>query len=126
MDKLGSPEHLGNRQALASKSVEKLKRQADARARFGDRIFSGSFDNTEVSARFKARPELMPNTLSDCLLELGYWHQLDWLRHAVYRDGGDSVHEASTRDWFVFYLLTEIRPRNRDEAKAALPRKLLV
>ncbi|NWD66397.1 hypothetical protein HX870_02010 [Pseudomonas gingeri] len=131
---------LGNLQALASKSVEKLKRQAEAIARFGDRIFSltdaeifcvsaldglapvdiGSFDNTEVSARFKARPELMPNTLSDCLLELDYWRQLYWLRHAVDRDGGDSVHEASARDWFVFDLLAEIRPRNRDEAKAVL------
>ncbi|MEA9997206.1 MULTISPECIES: hypothetical protein [unclassified Pseudomonas] len=131
---------LGNLEALATKSVEKLRRQAEARARFGDQIFSltdaevfcvsaldglepvdiGSFDNAEVAARFKLRPDLMPNTLSDCLSELAYWRDLYWLRHSVDRDGGDSVHEASARDWFVFEMLAEIRPRTKEEAKAVL------
>jgi len=131
---------LGDLQALADKSIEKVRRQAEAQARFGDRIFShtdaevfcisaldglqptgvGSFDSAEVSTRFKARPELMPNTLSDCLYELEYWNQLYWLRHAVERDGSDPAPEASARGSFVFELLARIRPRSREEAKAVL------
>lgn len=131
---------LGNLESLASSSVEKLRRQTEARARFGDRIFSytdaevfcasaldglepvslGDFDSAEVAGRFKGRPELMPNTLTDCLYELDYWSQLYWLRNAVERDCSDPAPEASARDWFVFNLLAEIRPRHRDEAKAVL------
>lgn len=131
---------LGNLEALATKSVERLRRQSEARARFGDRIFSltdaevfcvsaleglepvdtGSLDSAEVAARFKARPDLMPNTLSDCLSELAYWRDLYWLRHSVDRDGSSPAHEASARDWFVFEMLAEIRPRTKEEAKAVL------
>lgn len=131
---------LGNLESLAESSVEKLARQTEARARFGDRMFSltdaevfcvstleglepveiSSFDSTEVAGRFKARPDLMPNTLSDCLYELDYWCQLYWLRNSIDRDSSQLVHEASARDWFVFDLLTQIRPRSKEEAKAVL------
>lgn len=131
---------LGNLESLAESSVEKLARRTEARARFGDRIFSltdaevfcvsalegleivetGGFDNAEVSDRFKARAELMPNTLSDCLYELDYWRQLYWLRHSVDHDSSDAAPEASARDWFVFEMLAEIRPRSKEEAKAVL------
>lgn len=131
---------LGNLESLAQSSVEKLARQTEARGRFGDRIFSltdaevfcvstldglepveiSSFDSTEVAGRFKARPDLMPNTLWDCLYELDYWRQLYWLRNSINRDSSQLVHEASARDWFVFELLAEIRPRAKEEARAVL------
>ncbi|WP_244633965.1 hypothetical protein [Pseudomonas coleopterorum] len=131
---------LSNLESLAESSVQKLARQTEARARFGDRIFSltdaevfcvsaleelevvatGGFHEAEIADRFKARPELMPNTLSDCLYELDYWSQLYWLRHSVDQDSCDAAHEASARDWFVFEMLAEIRPRSKEEAKAVL------
>jgi hypothetical protein len=58
----------------------------------------------------------MPNTLSDCLHELDYWNQLYLLRNAIDRDASDGPREASARDWFVFGLLAEIRPRDKQEA----------
>lgn len=132
--------NLSNLESLARKSVEKAELQAEARARFGDLIFSdtdaevfcavtldgleccamGMLDKAEVAKRFKAKPDLMPNTLADCLRELDYWNRLYWMRNAVDRDLGDAAPEATARDWFVFDLLGEIRPRNRDEAKAVL------
>lgn len=131
---------LGNLEGLAKSSVKKLARQTEARARFGDRIFSltdaelfcesaldglepwDGFDlnKAEVAARFRARPEQMPNTLSDCIHELQYWNDLYWLRNACERYAGDPAPEASARDWFVFELLAEIRPRHKDEAKAVI------
>ncbi|QVE19580.1 hypothetical protein KGD89_04230 [Pseudomonas cichorii] len=78
----------------------------------------GDFDKAEVAERFKAHPDLMPNTLADCLHELGYWNQLYLLRNAVDRDASDGWAESTARDWFVFGLLAEIRPRNKTEALA--------
>lgn len=131
---------LGNLESLAKSSVEKLRRQTEARSRFGDRIFSltdaelfcasvldglkpvdgWDLGKSEVAARFKARPELMPNTLSDCIYELEYWSALYWLRNACERYAGDPAPEASARDWFVFELLAQIRPRHKDEAKSVI------
>lgn len=131
---------LGNLESLAKSSVEKLRRQTEARSRFGDRIFSLTdaevfcasvldglkpvdhfdLDKSEVAARFTARPDLMPNTLSDCIYELEYWNSLYWLRNACERYSGDPAPEASARDWFVFELLAQIRPRHKDEAKAVM------
>lgn len=131
---------LGNLESLAKSSVEKLRRQTEARSRFGDRVFSLTdaemfcasvldglkpvdgfdLDKSEAAARFKARPDLMPNTLSDCIYELEYWSALYWLRNACERYAGDPAPEASARDWFVFELLAQIRPRHKDEAKAVM------
>lgn len=100
---------LGNLESLANSSVEKLRKQTEARSRFGDRIFSLTdaevfcesalaglepidhfdLDKAEVAARFKARPEQMPNTLADCIYELEYWSSLYWLRNACARYAGD-------------------------------------
>lgn len=130
---------LGDLEGLAAKSIEKRHRQAEATARFGDSLFSdtdaewfcisvldgldrdriNASCSAEVAERFAARPDLMPNTLTDCLHEIGYWDQLSWLRHAV-SGSGDGPPEASARDWFVFGLLAEIRPRSSDESKAVL------
>lgn len=69
-----------------------------------------------VAERFKALPELMP----DCLHELAYWNDLHYLRKAC-DTSGDYEHrmESSARDWFIFGLLAELRPRTREEAKNA-------
>ncbi|MBN9696505.1 MAG: hypothetical protein J0L85_11985 [Zoogloea sp.] len=73
-----------------------------------------------MATRFKDRPELMPQTLADCLHELRFWSDLYRLRAAVCFDGGDPPPEATARDWFVFGMLAEIRPRTKEEAVAVL------
>lgn len=121
-------------QGLAKSAVEKLAKQNEATARFGDALFAntpaeqfciealagleckGFFDEQEVDARYQARPELMPNTLSDCLHELAYWSALYWLRNSV--ESCDNAPEASARDAFVFRSLARIRARTKDEAIA--------
>ena len=50
-----------------------------------------------------------------------YWNELYRLRHACDTQGYyDNSIEAHARDWFVFGLLAELRPRNREEARATL------
>lgn len=124
---------------LAERSISEHQRRAEAVARFGDDILLdtepeafciealrglpregrfGGYDKVQASERFRAHPDLMPNTLSDCLRELEYWNQLYLLRNAVDRDASDGPEEASARDWFVFGLLAKIRPRDKQEAMA--------
>lgn len=126
---------------LAKRAVERNCRRTEAQARFGDALFdptpaelfctetlaglerSGAlhdFDPNEVATRFKDRPELMPQTLADCLHELHFWSDLYRLREAECRHGGDPPPEATARDWFVFGMLAEIRPRTKEEAVAVL------
>ena len=87
-------------------------RGLEATGQFGD------FDKGQVAARFNAHPDLLPHTLTDCLYELDYWDQLYRLRNAVDRDASDGPVESTARDWFVFGLLAEIRPRDKAEALA--------
>lgn len=87
-------------------------RGLEADGKFGD------FAKDEAADRFSAHSDLLPHTQADCLRELDYWHQLYLLRHAVDRDCSDGPPEASARDWFVFGLLAEIRPRDKQEALA--------
>lgn len=126
---------------LATRSVERKRLQVEAFARFGETLMEDTpaeafctealaglepsrgwpvFDEGAVAERFKARPELMPQTLTDCLRELNYWSHLDSLRYAVDRDYCQGPAETEARSSFVFSLLAEIRPRDRDEAKAVL------
>lgn len=125
-----------NLEELAKRAVEKLPKQNEATARFGDALFARTpaeqfciealaglkrgrildFDEQEVDARLKARPELMPNTLSDFLHELAHWSALYWLRNSV--GPGDNAPEAGDRDLFVFHCLARIRARTKDEAIA--------
>ena len=72
------------------------------------------FDAQEVAARFKARPELLPNTLIDCLHELAYWSALYWLRNSM--GSCDNAPQAHAREGFVFGYLACIRARTKDEA----------
>ncbi|MGO0632059.1 hypothetical protein ACTORR_18900 [Pseudomonas sp. SAR267] len=124
-------------EALATRAIERHRLRLEGNARFGDALLAdteaesfcidalrgleatgqlGDFDKSEVAARFNAHPELLPHTLADCLYELGYWDQLYRLRNAVDRDASDGPAEATAREWFVFGLLAQIRPRDKAEA----------
>ncbi|MBV6753015.1 hypothetical protein KV580_22080 [Pseudomonas chlororaphis] len=126
-------------ESLALRAVDKQRQRLEGVARFGDALMDDTdaeafcietlrgmkiakgealLDKKESAARFNARPDLMPHTLSDCLYELDYWHQLYLLRHAVDIYGSDGPAESTAREWFVFGLLAEIRPRNKAEALA--------
>lgn len=125
--------------ALATRAIEQHRLRLEGAARFGDALLAdteaesfcidalrglradgqfGDFDKGQVAARFNARPELLPRTLADCLYELGYWDHLYRLRNAVDRDASDGPPDATARDWFVFGLLAQIRPRDKAEALA--------
>ncbi|VVQ12229.1 hypothetical protein PS914_05331 [Pseudomonas fluorescens] len=126
-------------ESLASRGIEQHRLRLEGVARFGDALLDDTevevfciealrglersgpvldFDKGTVAAHFNAHPELMPHTLADCLHELGYWSQLYRLRNAVDIYASDGPPEASARDWFVFGLLAEIRPRDKTEALA--------
>lgn len=125
--------------SLANRSIEQHRLRLEGVARFGNDLLAdteadtfcidalrgleasgqfGDFDKSEVAARFSAHPVLLPHTLADCLYELDYWNQLYRLRNAVDRDASDGPVESTARDWFVFGLLAEIRPRDKAEALA--------
>ncbi|MFG0864298.1 hypothetical protein [Pseudomonas sp. FYR_7] len=126
-------------EALATRAIERHRLRLEGNARFGDALLAdteaetfcidalrgleatgqlGDFDKSEVAAWFNAHPELLPHTLADCLYELDYWDHLYRLRTAVDRDASDGPPEATARDWFVFGLLAQIRPRDKAEALA--------
>ncbi len=128
-------------EALAQGSTKNLTRKNEALARFGsiENLFAstpaeqfcidalvglkprkdyGGLDDAQVDARFKAHPELMPHTLSDCLHERAYWHDLYTLRRAVDHDAGDPGTEAYARECFAFRCLAHIRPKIKGEAIA--------
>jgi len=125
--------------ALATRAIEQNRLRLEGDARFGDTLLAdteaerfciealrglraagqfGDFDKRQVAARFNAHPELLPHTLADCLYELSYWDQLYRLRNAVDRDASDGPPDATARDWFVFGLLAQIRPRDKSEGLA--------
>lgn len=128
-------------EGLAIAAIERQRLQVEAIARFGDRLMSDTpaeafcvevlaglefseaylpFDEASVAERFKAHPELIPQTLADCLHELKYWKHLHRLRSASCKEYCQPLEEVTSRDWFVFGLLAEIRPRDTEEAKAVL------
>ena len=126
---------------LARGSIKTLTRKNEALARFGsvEGLFTdtpaeqfaidalaglkpgkdfGDLDAGQVDKRFNARPDLMPNTLTDCLHEMTYWHDLYTLRHAVDRDASDQGREAYARECFAFRSLAHVRPKTKIEAVA--------
>lgn len=125
---------------LAEKSITRRARGAEAIGRFGDALWNDTpaeafclealrglelvkceYPPVLVAGRFKAQQELMPHTLSDCLHELAYWDDLYQLRRACDASGYyESRMEAWAREAFVFGLLAELRPRNREESLATL------
>jgi len=129
-----------NLEGLARRSVERLTLETDALARFGtaDNLFAptpaeqwcsdalkglktsakhfGQLADQQVAKRFMALPEMLPQTLADCLYELAYWHDLYRLRHAVDQDAADPSPGPYARECFVFASLARIRPRSSTEA----------
>ena len=126
-------------ESLSVRAIDQHRLRLEGDARFGDALLAdteaesfcidalrgleatgqfGDFDKGPVAARFNAHPDLLPHTLTDCLYELDYWDQLYRLRNAVDRDASDGPVESTARDWFVFGLLAEIRPRDKAEALA--------
>ncbi len=125
---------------LAKGSISKATRRHEALARFGsiEVLFTDTpaeqfaidalkglkttqknhyqYDDAQVDKRFNAHPDLMPNTLSDCLYELAYWHDLYSLRRV--NDGGDQAPYAYARECFAFRCLARIRPKSKPEAIA--------
>lgn len=120
---------------LAERSVKKLQLQTEAHARFGERLFVdtpaeefcvdalaglkrqrafGDYDEGHADVRFQSRPDLLPNTLDDCLYELAYRSELYLLRASM--DGGDARLEVNAREWFVFRCLARIRPKSTESA----------
>ncbi len=128
-----------NLDGLAERAITRRANEAEAIGRFGDALWddtqaeafcqevlrglerdSWQLPPEQVAERFKAHPELMPHTLSDCLHELAYWDDLYRLRRACSKDY-DTHQEVWSRDQFIFtVMLAELRPRNRDEARATL------
>lgn len=126
-------------EGLAKKSIKKAAWQHEARSRFGDDLFAetpaesfcitaldglkpdrlGFIADAEADQRFGAHPELLPNTLTDCLREITYWDDLNSLRHSV--DSYDEAPpEAYARRHFAFRMLGRIRPKSKDEALSVL------
>lgn len=128
-------------EALAQGSTKNLTRKNEALARFGSidnlfaktqaeefciealhglRVKKGAYclDEGQVDERFQAHPDLMPNTLNDCLYELAYWHDLYWLRRAASDNAGDHWPECQAREDFTFRCLARIKPKTKPEAVA--------
>ena len=123
---------------FAEKSKVRALLRHEALSRFGDALFDTTeaerfcitalaglepdgfreYGDGDVAESFSALPALLPQTLTDCLHELAYWDTLYNLRHAVDQHAGDGPIEALARESFVFRLLAEIRPRNKEEAIA--------
>jgi len=128
-----------NLDGLAERAITRRANEAEAIGRFGGALWDDTqaeafcleslrgletetwdYPPELVAERFKAHPELMPHTLSDCLHELAYWDDLYRLRRACSKDY-DTHQEVWSRDQFIFtVMLAELRPRNRDEARATL------
>ena len=122
-------------EGLAKRSIRKATRQHEAHSRFGDDLFAetpaesfcitalrsltpdrmGVIADVEADQRFKAYPDLLPNTLADCLHEISYWDDLHALRYAV-DSFGEGPPEAYARRCFAYRMLGRIRPRSKEES----------
>lgn len=72
-------------------------------------------DADAVDSRFMKYPHLMPGTINDCVRELAFWSDLYWLKSAA--DAGEPVSQASDREYFVWRLMTKIRPRSKGRGR---------
>jgi len=78
----------------------------------------GLYDDEESSKCFHAYKNLLPKTLTECIVELHYWSKLYSLRHSCIQYY-DSLPESFARECFVFALMAKIPPESREEARAA-------
>lgn len=75
---------------------------------------AGLYDDDAIAKLFKQRPDVMPHNLTQCLSELAFWNHLYHIRHSL--GFIDSPPESFSRECFIRELLTEIRPRDKEEA----------
>ena len=127
-----------NLDGLAERSIERRANESEAIGRFGDALWddtqaeafcqevlrgleqdSWQLPPEQVAERFKAVPELMPHTLSDCLAELAFWDGLYHLRSA-WQNSGDDIPQVSARRDYLRHCLSVLRCKGKDEAKAVL------
>ena len=135
--------NFGDLQHLAERSVKKLLLSNEATARFGE----GLFDETPAEAwcaevlkgvecgmndlslpdeicreLFSKQTEYVPHTLNDCLHELRFWNDLYWLRDSVDSGpfGSELSEQVSARQGYIFWSLSQIRPRSKDESISVL------
>lgn len=131
--------NFGELENLGERAVKRHLLRNEATARFGNSLFEdtpaeawcaevvkgvvcGENDFTlpdDVCRKlFSEQTEYLPHTLSDCLYELRYWNELSWLRDS--HGGGDNSLQVNARDSFIFWSLSQIRPRSKTEAIAVL------
>lgn len=76
------------------------------------------YDSDKADARFMKHPELVPESLADCLHALHYEGALYSLRCASVEIAGDHWTEFQEHIDFCFRQLARIKPRTKDEALA--------
>lgn len=131
----------GELESQAKRAIEKAKRKHEALARFGsiDALFAktpaeaatkkalrgikrnkkwDSYDQDDAALRFRARPDLAPHTLADCIHAQRYADELYSLRSAS-ADAGDHWPAFQAYDDYAFHSMATIPPRSRDEALQA-------
>ncbi|MDX3878155.1 hypothetical protein EUC41_31050 [Achromobacter denitrificans] len=79
---------------------------------------NGFIDEAAAQKRLLTRPELVPATISDCLLALHYWDDIYRLRNATIDWYGDACQECTAHEWLCFGMLAKLPPQSGAEAIA--------
>ncbi len=79
---------------------------------------AGFIDEAVARKRLLAKPDLIPATISDCLLALEYWDDIYRLRNASIENLGDSNQVCMAHEWLCFGRMAEIAPQSGAEAIA--------
>jgi len=130
----------GDLEDQAKRAVEKAARRHEALARFGTiealaadtpveaiciqlckrvrKYRNGFIDEAAAQKRLLTRPELVPATISDCLLALRYWDDIYRLRNATIDGYGDACQECTAHEWLCFGMLAKLPPKSGAEAIA--------
>lgn len=77
---------------------------------------NGFIDEAAAEKRLLTRPELVPATISDCLLALRYWDDIYRLRNAAIEWYGDAPQECAAHEWLCFGMLAKFPPKSGAEA----------
>lgn len=127
-----------NIKGLASKVLDTKSRQQEALSRFGseDKLIgtlaqekfcidvledmpenmSYKEKTNYACEKFSNSLDMLPNTLSDCVYELNYWSSLERLRSSF--GCIDPIGEVIERENFLFYSMSHLRPKTREEGVA--------
>lgn len=76
------------------------------------------YDHQQAEERFARKPDLIPQTLTDCLHEQAYWRELYWLRAPFDGCASDPHPAGEAHDDYCFAMLAKIAPRTKGEALA--------